>query len=304
MVSVDTIACNPADANNIPLLDISCLSEGQNIECLAYVQSCYVKSSRIGQPFASFVLKDCNARTIIARIFDIGENAQILQAFDKRPVHLFAQVQIYNGSYSLIINGDSGISVYNDKFDYASFIGRYHTNLEQLAPVYEAEMGSKMPIELYQNLRVDFLGGGKVGAFAKIYDIAMASVFFTDGITGVDIHDLSKIFFNVMHTYCLIIEKYNKFGELTKLMLYKEYAQVNYDPDYDMQIVDTLRAMLENTKPLHLYSHIIVNAVQQANKMLQLIESNSTLVPGANTQVYFTDLLGNSMSGGVELLKY
>ena len=42
----------------------------------------------------------------------------------------------------------------------------------------------------------------------------------------------------------------------------------------------------------------------QANRTMQLLEANTLLVAGADTSVYFTDLLGNNISGGVELLKY
>ena len=55
---------------------------------------------------------------------------------------------------------------------------------------------------------------------------------------------------------------------------------------------------------LHVYAHIIYDALMQANRTMQLLEANTLLVAGADTSVYFTDLLGNNISGGVELLKY
>lgn len=301
MISLNSLNENTCE---IPLLDVSCLAEGQNIECLAYVQSCNVKSNRLGQPFVTFYLKDRNAIVIAARLFDAGENAKFAQAFARHPVHLFAQVQIYNGSYSLIINGDSGISIYNGTFDYTRFIGQYEVDLSGAENIYTQVMGEAMPSELYVNLSVDFLGSGKVGAFAKIYDMALASISFIDNVPGINMTELYKVFFCVMHKYFLILERYNKIGPLERLKLYEEYSTVHFDANLDLQIVDTLRGLVENTKPLHLYSHIINGAVNQANKTLQLIENNSVLVPGTKMSLFLTDLFGERAIGGVDLFKY
>lgn len=287
------------------LLDISCISDGQFLDCLAYVQSCNVKMSKIGSPFVTFYLKDKNANMITARLFDASkESLEIAQVFNRRPVHLHAEVQIYGGSYSLIIDESAGISVYNGDFDYSAFIGKYDVDLSTATTIYKSVMGSELPKEMYESLSVDFLGSGKVGAFAKIYDIALSNIMFLEGINGIDVRELTKVFFIVMHQYYLILNHYNTFGPLERLKLIEEYNNVHCDQDYQYVVLDTLRSLCENTKPLHLYSHVIKNAVSKANQTLQLIETNNTLVSGASTQVYFTDMLGNPVSGGVELLKY
>lgn len=287
------------------LLDISCISDGQVLDCIAYVQSCNVKMSKLNTPFVNFYLKDKNANVIVARMFDVSrESLEIVQAFNRRPVHLHAEVQVFGGSYSLIIDESLGISVYNGEFDYTSFVGKYAVDLSTAAIVYKKTMGADMPVEMYSQLSVDFLGSGRVGAFAKIYELALTDMLFLDGINGIDVDDLSKVFFITMHQYYLILSRYNTFGALERLKLVDEYNTVRCDDDHRFIVIDTLRSICENTKPMHLYAHLIKNAVMRASKTLQLIEANCSLVPGASTQVYFNDLLGGSTAGGVELLKY
>lgn len=276
------------------------------IDCLAYVQSCNVKLTKVGKPFATFYLKDKNANMITARLFDIShDTAQMVQLFARRPVKLRAEVQIFGGSFSLIIDGDTGITVYNGDFDYASFVGSYEVSLDTAAIIYNKVMNDTMPVEMYSKLSVDFLGAGRVGAFAKIYDLALSNITFLEGLNGLDTKDLFKVFFVVMHNYYLILNHHNTFGSLEKLKLIDDYNAVRCDEDLKFIVIDTLRSICENTKPMHLYAHLIKNAVMQANKTLQLVNANSVLVSAASTQVYYTDLLGNSANeGGVELLKY
>lgn len=287
------------------LLDISCISDGQILTCIAYVQSCNVKMSKVNKPFINFYLKDKNANMIIARMFDVSkESLDIVQLFNRRPVILRAEVQVFGGSYSLIIDETSGISAYNEEFDYSSFVGKYSVDLSTAAMVYKKVMGADMPVEMYTQLSVDFLGMGKVGAFAKIYELALTNILFLDGINNVNADEVAKVFFITMHHYYLILSRYNTFGPLERLKLTDEYGTVHCDDDYRFIVIDALKSICENTKPMHLFAHLIKHAVMWASKTLQLVEANNSLVPGASTQVYFTDLLGGSSAGGVELLKY
>lgn len=302
MRSIDGL--NETESVGIPLLDVSCISEGQKLDCLAFVQSCNVKTSRIGKPFATFYLKDRNATMIAARLFDIGEAKNITSIFARHPVHVVAEVQVYNGSYSLVINGDQGITIYNGDFDYESFVGHYDVDLTEASMIYNRLTGKQLPVSMYTSVSIEFLGSGKVGAFAKIFDMALSNILFVDGVTGIEQDILLEVFFTVMHNYYLILHRYHMFGPLEKLMLHEEYSSVDCEKDKRYIVIDTLRSLCENTKPLHLYSHIIFNAVTQANKTLQLVDANNSLVAGGTTRLYFTDMLGGSTNGGVELLKY
>lgn len=288
------------------LLDVTSLSEGQVIRAIAYVQNCTVKTSKATlQPFVTFVLKDCHAVPIVARLFNPNNSMNLAQAFIRRPVKFKAEVQVFNGSYSLIIDGDVGVTVYSGEFDYPAFVGTYDVDLRNAAQICDKVLTDKYPFGMYAQLSVDFLGSGKVGAFAKIYDSALMNLLSLDGINGIEDSELLKVFFMTMHHYFHILSHYNKFGPLEKIKLLEEYNNVQCDdPNLRYILLDTLRSICENTKPLHLYANLIYNSIMQANKTLQLIEANNTLVAGANTQVYFTDLLGNSISGGVELLNY
>lgn len=302
MVSINGI--NDASCDDIRMLDISCLSEGQHIDCLAYVQSCNVKTSRLGKPFATFYLKDSHATIIAARLFDIGKGKDKVQVFARHPVRLTADVQVYNGAYSLVIDDEHGICIHNGDFDYESFIGKYPVDLHEASEVYSLIMKKEIPAGMYSSLAVDFLGSGKIGAFAMIYNMALSNLLFTTDIDSIDSDSLLTVFFTVMHQLYLILSRYNKFGSLERLMLHTEYSDIECDENYRYVITDALRSICENTKPLHLHAHIIKNAVMNAHKTLQMIETNNILVPGASTQMYFTDMLGNSINGGVELLKY
>lgn len=302
MVSITSLQGAP---NEVSLLDTSCICDGQALNCLAYVQSCSVKSSKIGQSFVTFYLKDKNANIIAARLFGVSdESAQKAQAFARRPVQIKGEVQVFNGSYSILLDGDIGITIYTGDFDYSSFIGSFDVDLSSVAVTYEKFMGKPLDVSLYKNLSVDFLGNGKVGAFAKIFDIAFTNLLTYIDVQGVDGKDLITTYFLVMQEYYLILVKYNKFGSLERLFLFKEYNSIHCDENYLYVVIDTLKSICENTKPLHLYAHLISMAVIQANKNLQLISANTSLVAGANMQVHMTDLLGGNVSGGVELLKY
>lgn len=302
MVSITSLQGAP---NDVSLLDTSCICDGQAINCLAYVQSCSVKASKIGQAFVTFYLKDKNANVIAARLFGISdESAQKAQVFARRPVQIKGEVQVYNGSYSIVLDGEVGITIYTGEFDYSSFVGSFTVDLASTAAAYEKFMGKSMEISLYTNLSVDFLGNGKVGAFAKIFDIAFNNLLFYIDVSGINGKDLITTYFLVMQEYYLILVKYNKFGTLERLFLFKDYSNIHCDEDYRYIVIDALKSICENSKPLHLYAHLIHDAVVQANRNLQLISANNTLVAGAGTQVYMTDMLGGNVSGGVELLKY
>ena len=49
------------------LLDTACIYDGQALNCIAYVQSCSVKFTKVGQTFATFLLKDKNANVKFRR---------------------------------------------------------------------------------------------------------------------------------------------------------------------------------------------------------------------------------------------
>lgn len=287
------------------LLDTACIYDGQALNCIAYAQSCSVKFTKVGQTFATFLLKDKNANVITARLFNLSEeSAKISQTFARKPVQIHGEVQVFNGTYSIILDGNSGVSLYSGDFDYMSFLGSYKVDLSAAATIYEKVIGSKLPEESYKNFTIDFLGNGRVGAFAKLFDMALSNLLFLENLPGVDLHDLLQCYFIAMQQYYIILVKFAKLGPLGKITLLDTYNDVHCDDNIRYLVLDTLRSICENSKPLHVYAHIIYDALMQANRTMQLLEANTLLVDGADTSVYFTDLLGNNISGGVELLKY
>ena len=134
--------------------------------------------------------------------------------------------------------------------------------------------------------------------------MALSNLLFLENLPGVDLHDLLQCYFIAMQQYYIILVKFAKLGPLGKITLLDTYNDVHCDDNIRYLVLDTLRSICENSKPLHVYAHIIYDALMQANRTMQLLEANTLLVAGADTSVYFTDLLGNNISGGVELLKY
>ena len=302
MLSAESLMGNTQEEQ---LLDISKISDGQVLNVIAYAMSCTVKTSRLGQPFATFLLKDKNSNTIPARLFNVANGGEYSQLFARKPVRMRVEAQVYNGSLSLIIDGDKGVRVYNDDFDYAAFVGRYKVDLSTCAEIYRKLFDAEFPQATYERLSVDFLGSGCVGAFAKIMDVTLSDIMFMwDDADDVKKTELLKVFFISMHQLFLILTTYNSFGALQRILLSDAYAKINCDENLRLIVIDVLRSLCEGAKPLHLYSHIISSSVIRAHRMLQLCDSYATLVPGASSTIYFTDLLGGSVGGGVDLLKY
>lgn len=97
-----------------------------------------------------------------------------------------------------------------------SFLGSYKVDLSAAATIYEKVIGSKLPEESYKNFTIDFLGNGRVGAFAKLFDMALSNLLFLENLPGVDLHDLLQCYFIAMQQYYIILVKFAKLGPLGK----------------------------------------------------------------------------------------
>ena len=302
MIRAESLTGNPSGPQ---MLDISKLQDGQVADVIAYAVSCNVKMSKIGQPFATFLLKDKNSSVIPARLFNVEDGGELSQLFARKPIQLRVEAQIYNGSLSLIVDGETPVRVYNGDFDYASFVGSYSVDLTTCEAVYQQVVGGDFPKLSYEKLGVDFIGSGRIGAFAKIMDLTLSDIMFMyDYAERSEKDGILKIFFSCMHQLFIILTTYNTFGPLQRIMLADTYASVPGNDNQRYIVIDVLRCLCEGAKPLHLYSHIITSSILRAHHMLQLQDAYATMVPGAVNTIYFTDLLGGHTNGGVDLLKY
>lgn len=292
------------------LLDISMLVEGEDVTCIAYAMRCTLGMSKMAEGFATFYLKDVNANLITARLFkleDFMNSGFKVAAFEGRAVEFTARVQEFNGSLNLVINGATGITIYTGDFDYARFIGKIDSDLSLVSKIYSGVFPDKaFPSTMYQTLAIDFLAFGKVGAFAKMYEIAFMNLSSTCDMVANN-SELLTVFFDVMHSYYSVLVNITKYKKLGKLLLYQEYAsaEAKCEENIRLIVIDALHAILEGAKPMHLYAYLIAEAVKSATNTINLIHFYSTISLGSQSTCYLTDSLGEpTHGGGVTLLKY
>lgn len=302
MISLETIEGSQKEN----LLDVNLLKEGQVVNIIAYVLDCKIKIAATQSRYISLYLKDKNATVIRATMFDLDNSdysCMTASAFKGKIVNLTATVQEYYGSMTLLVDSSIGISLYTGQISMAPFIGKFdidftleNTMFEKLFP------GESSSLELYKYLSIDFLCNGKVGAFAKMVDIAFGNLLVLPLAT----EEMLKVFFRVVDRYYTVLFSYKDLHDLERLFLYKEYTALenSCDKEYASIAVDTLSAVLGSTKPLHLYSHLIYNALLNAHHFLELCEYNNSMVLCSKNTVYQTNLLGDRMGSGIDLLKY
>ena len=281
-------------------LDILNLAEYQEATALAYVQDVRVGITKFDSGFVTFYLRDVNANVITARLFDVadfmmsGVNAN---AFKGKAVKLTFICQIFNGTKQLVISGTSGIEVYSGEFDYSRFIGEIKCDTSILESVGKSCFGNDWNLLAeYKYFSCDSLGKGRVGAFIKIFDLALSSLSSYTDFDNLDVKELYYTFFSSMQEYFYLLKNKKTYADISSLLIYDVMSKISskYDGrDEKLLIIDTVRALSGFEKPLGLIPKLIYDAVTMAKKHVDLILVNNTLPIGTSVNV-----------GGDSLLKY
>ena len=172
------------DAKVAKYLDMNGIPEAVAVDRLAYVHDVSLGNTKYGDGFITFFLKDCNAKIVTARLFNVADammSGMSIAGFKHKPVQLRCVAQEFNGSLSLIIDGVSGISVYDGEFDFDRFIGRVNSDLT------EVEAAGVEVDSAWKRIPVEGIADGKLGGYARVVELAFGCIkpFMNEEMAGI-----------------------------------------------------------------------------------------------------------------------
>lgn len=281
-------------------LDVTSLQENTDYTRLCYVTDMKSGLTRMDKGFFTFYVKDKNANVITARLFDISDfinSGYTANAFVNKPVKLTFSAQKYNGSWSLIINS---MELWTGDFDFASFIGKVECSGSTIKSVLDIIYVDnkdlvETTIKQYGVKRFNSVCGGRVGGFLLLANHVAEEILRYldfDSISN-DIMEVFVISMSAYFEYLDICEKYTvtKMNDVMKIL--SKVSIMNEKSNCVEEILDTCRALFRLGEPQHLYSHLIVNAVNNSLRTYDMIYRFNCM-PGGSS----------NYTGGVTLVKY
>ncbi len=286
---------------DVDYLKVSDLVEGLIYTKVALVSSAEAGLTKTSSGYAKFYLKDVDSNVISAFLFDVKDFAFsgiTLAQLRGKPVEVRFVTQILNGSMSLLVDGSFGIKEWKGEFDRKKFVDIINFDEEVINGIGRTvfkDASWSIPIG-YKTISSDSVGQGRVGAFAKQVELALHSVMGAGTLLEGDFEETLRIFFIASDFLFRKVRQQQDAGVLEDVevfdLLVACSGQYREDPYYPV-ILDTVKAVLGNSKPKHLVSHIITDAFNQALRVINLVCINKSLVHGASKII-----------GGEALLKY
>ena len=282
-------------------LRFSDLVEGMAYSKIAYVLNSNAGISKTNSGFAKFFLKDVDANVLSAYLFDVKDfvfSGLKISQFKGKAVRVNFVPQVFNGGYSLIIDGKTGIQEYTGEFDRKRFVGEIkystHTVMELGALVFGKEW--ELPPEYRAGIFVD-IGHGRAGAFLKMAEIAADTlVAYNTVFNKDDFIVLLKVFFAVLETEYKVLTCKQNSELLEDVSIFSVFESLNkkYREDVHFNIIlDAVKCVCGYGGGKSIYSHLVTGAVRQAKSGVDLVLVNNSLIVGAVAK-----------TGGVDLLKY
>lgn len=274
-------------------LDISSLKVDEEYRRIAYATNYRIGRARNETSFYTFSLKDCNARTVQARLFDI-ENQQeslfVAEELKGSPVLVSFRVQDYDGSISLVI---SNIERYEGEFELEKFIGKVENAEENLEYVKDKinELYGEEQFSMNKNYireSVPNIMNGTMGGYTKLLHMAINYVYSFKDLDGINESDLGYVFHVCQGRYFRYLKqasetkipiKYDKAKSLAELFNKVEGKKCEY------LIMDCMYSLCGIDKPESIYSHIIYNAFRQAEIMLARLDIYNSMLIGARKEI-------------------
>lgn len=288
--------------NGIQLLDMQHIPEMTTVERIAYVYDVSLGVSKLEDGFVKFFLKDCNAAVTAAVMFNVEkffESGMKASAFKGKPIRFKCMAQEFNGRLSLVIDGNYGVSIYDGPFEYERFIGKLDSDVVSV----QAELGKLEPgIEFiidpeWNMLSLEKVGKGRVGAYAKMVELAYAYLKHTDGLmSDEDYKVLLSVFSDVSDFYFRFLKKEQAvevIGSLHAYPLMNQLSQKRMNDGNRVVYLDALGAVIGADSPKHLIAHLIKDAFNAARHTVELSVQFQTMPIGTK-----------SFIGGVAISKY
>lgn len=286
--------------DSLAMLDVSSLTEFQEIHCVAYVHNGYTGMSKLNQGFVTLILKDCNATVVRATLFNVAQFSKsglTIAAFKRKPVVIHATVQYFNNQISLVLSEMHEIELYTGEFEYSRFVGELEFDSKFIQSVGERVLGEEFEFpERMRTSSLDNIAQGRVGGFGKVYELALSNLWRMRNVPGVPFKELMWAFSHAMIEYFDSISSEQTIDFLDGLNSYSVLEKINMKyrgNDNRLLVIDTVRSLLGFEKPRHLVAHLIYRSVTEAIKEIELALTSINLPLGSRTKV-----------GGEDLLKY
>ena len=278
------------------LLDMSRIPEAVPLTRIAYVHDVKLGRTKYDSGFITFILKDCNARVVPARLFDVANEDMTgvsVAGFKHKPVELRCVAQEFNGAISLIVDGIGGIKVIDAPVGLNQFIGQVESDLTDYVGALSTatkDVGPEWMSSAWQRVPLESIADGKLGGYAKVVEIAFGAL--KPQITD----ELLQAFAVTAYYYFEYLktkQAVDVLGSLSAYQILNTVTQRFTDSESKFVYLDCLRSTIGMNKPLHLYAHLISGAFQFAETSLLLSQRFETQASGTKAFV-----------GGVELSKY
>lgn len=274
------------------------LKVGKKYTKVAYLTNVSMGTQKNEFGFVTFYLKDCEGNLITAKLFNVadfmmsGINVTMMR---KHPVELTFVVQEFNG-ISLVIDGDKGIQVWDGDFPFEKFLGVVEVDTSTIEGVGSQVIQDYKLNAMMRTASLDGIAQGRAGGFLKIFDMALAQICGCNNIVGLNFQDLVFVFYNTMELYFEVLmqrQKVNNFEDMFDDEILHN-ARMKFKGDERMlPIVNSLRILIGNVKPVGIEDFIIKHAVDTALTTLNAAYQLNITPTGMRTNV-----------GGVSLLKY
>lgn len=273
------------------LMDVSEFREGFSATRRAYLMRCKQSVDINGSPFLTFYFKTSDKVTIVGRKFNIvtSDILSIIQKLNKAIVDVTFTVQLFKGSYTLIVSEvvtctGADPSPFFDVFQGAKYV------TEKLS-TRAREIGCSPLLNTYETASLFAISGGKVGAYLELLDYVYSIISarqnrYTD--------DIERAFFGVVQPYF----SYLTWIEADQFVPKKAILDLVHtisgdDVTFNAIISDVLLSLLTEQKPEHMFSHVICNAFSTAKEHIRLERMVATspeglvIQDGDSTLIYY-----------------
>ena len=279
--------------NDTGYLDTTELVDGAPFTKLAYVVNSSAGITKLDSGYFTFFLKDVNANTIRAQLFDVKdfvESGFTVKALLNKPVKVSFTAQIYNGKWSLIIKK---IELWDGDFDYSVFRGKVTCDGTALENFVTETTGQSLDYK-YSTLSLASVCDGRCGGFLKLMDSVRVWIGNFYDLPCIEQKGLDTVFLCAMHVYCLFLEEKEKYPIVPSGKVFSILNNLEQQVDgtkYSFEVMDCCRALLGCSKPQHIYSHLVCKGIKHCNDNLNLVYTNAGLSKGALTTIGGEELL-------------
>lgn len=279
----------------VDYLDTTKLADGIRYRKVCLVVGNGAGISTLEKGFFKFYVKDVNSNIVRAMQFNIAEyidSGFTALAFKNKPVEIDFIAQVYNGSWSLILKE---ITEWTDEFDYSIFRGSVACDSAWLKKLATGVFGSDETVTMdYSTSSLYSICGGRCGGYLKLVDSAARSLLNYKDMPTVNLNELLASYFYAMEVYFLYLKKKNEFQIIDQSLVYDMLGVMGQkvaDSPFRFQILDACRSLLDNTKPQHLYAHLIYSTVKATEESFSLIHKNAGMPLGASSSIVGGELI-------------